>query len=313
MIEINENTSYVRVPTRALFEKDMSLAAKAIYSILCWCPENWEYSISGFEGLLKEGRAAISSALRDLEKHGYLTRKRVRDERGGLGKIDYKVYADPITVEREQGDRKQDNDTDNIISKEIIIEDNYINGINPFLLTADLGTFEKFLRRPLRTSEIEIWKSWKESNINPRILLLAFKDNEYRGINNNLSYVNETLNRWIREGCRTAKDVENAILDAWKRNITAKMNEIAEFSGKDPEQIGGANTVCFLVEWRDLINRAYRTRDKDFERMIETAPIEVFKYLSNDILYRAIEIYEKKGNLELLKAAYAAIEKEADQ
>lgn len=311
MIEINENTSYVRVPTRALFEKDMSLTAKAIYTILCWCPENWVYSISGFEGMLKEGRAAISSALQDLEKHGYLSRKRVRDERGGLGKIDYIVYADPIMVEREQGDRKLDKDTDNIISKETNIKENYINGINPDLLTADLGTFEKFLRRPLNPSEIPIWKKWKESGINPKIIERAIEDNEYRKSKMTLHHVDRTLQDWKESGLSSMKDIENYILDSTCRNTVTMFASKDSGDGLDPELAMYSTHAGELKGWRDDILEVYKTDGERFLRMISECPMEVFKYLPDNMLKIAVHYFDRIGDGERRAAAIKAIDEEA--
>ena len=313
MIEINENTSYVRVPTRALFEKDMSLTAKAIYSILCWCPENWEYSVSGFEGMLKEGRAAISSALHDLEKHGYLIRKRVRDERGGLGKIDYKVYADPITVERKQDDRKQDNNTDNIISKETNIEDNYINGINPFLLTADLGTFEKFLRRPLNPSEVPIWKKWKELGIDSKIIERAIEDNEYRQSKMTLHHVDRTLQEWKENGLSSLKDIENYILDATCQNTVLKLASREYGDTFDPELTLYTTHAGELKGWRDDILEVYKTDGESFLGRMSLCPTEVFKYLPDNMLKIAAHYFERIGDVERKEAAEMAMGKEADQ
>lgn len=54
MVEINEHTSYARVPTSVLRDKRIPLAVKGMYAVICGCSEDWDYSIKGDENVLFE-------------------------------------------------------------------------------------------------------------------------------------------------------------------------------------------------------------------------------------------------------------------
>ena len=59
-------------------------------------PENWDYTTKGLARICKDGVDSISAALKELEKHGYLTRQRIRDRHGRLGDIEYTIHEQPV-------------------------------------------------------------------------------------------------------------------------------------------------------------------------------------------------------------------------
>jgi hypothetical protein len=59
---------------------------------------NWHFSERGLTALFnKEGKASIHTALKNLEKFGYLQRTQARGIDGLLGKIDYFVATERMT------------------------------------------------------------------------------------------------------------------------------------------------------------------------------------------------------------------------
>lgn len=77
----------------------MSLKAKGLLSLMLSLPDDWDYSISGLATLSKDGKDSIMSALAELEKFGYLTRKRVTDEKGRFAGVEYNIFEVPQTKE----------------------------------------------------------------------------------------------------------------------------------------------------------------------------------------------------------------------
>jgi predicted transcriptional regulator len=55
-------------------------------------PENWDFSINGLAEILPDGRSSVAEGLRKLEKCGYLTREKKRDEKGKIIDVDYIIY-----------------------------------------------------------------------------------------------------------------------------------------------------------------------------------------------------------------------------
>ena len=67
---------------------ELSLKAKGLLSLMLSLPEDWDYTTKGLAHICKDGVDSITTALKELERHGYLTRQRLRYENGQLGDIE---------------------------------------------------------------------------------------------------------------------------------------------------------------------------------------------------------------------------------
>ena len=76
-------------------EKEMSLKGKGLLSLMLSLPDSWNYSVSGLVSLSKDGKDGVMSALAELEKFGYLTRKRVQNEKGQFSGLEYHIFEIP--------------------------------------------------------------------------------------------------------------------------------------------------------------------------------------------------------------------------
>ena len=74
VIRINKTQNYTVMSNYHLKEKDMSLKAKGLLSLMLSLPDNWDYSISGLVSICKENETEIKSILKELEEFGYLER-----------------------------------------------------------------------------------------------------------------------------------------------------------------------------------------------------------------------------------------------
>ena len=72
-------------------------------------PEDWDYTTKGLACICKDGVDSITSALKELENHGYLTRQRIRYENGRLGDITYTIHEKPVEQETEENPPKREN------------------------------------------------------------------------------------------------------------------------------------------------------------------------------------------------------------
>lgn len=89
------NEPHVLMPVNHFRDKDLSLKAIGLLSIVLSLPEDWDYSVKDLVTLSSDGYDSVSTALRELEAAGYLTRKRVRDSQGKYGKMTYMVNPKP--------------------------------------------------------------------------------------------------------------------------------------------------------------------------------------------------------------------------
>ena len=87
----------------------LSLKAKGLLSLMLSLPEDWDYTTKGLACICKDGVDSIGSTLKELEQHGYLTRKRVRFENGRLGDIEYTIHEKPARQETEEDPPKREN------------------------------------------------------------------------------------------------------------------------------------------------------------------------------------------------------------
>jgi hypothetical protein len=76
-------------------EKDMSLKAKGLLSLMLSLPDDWNYSVSGLVRLSKDGKDGVMSALGELESFRYLERIRTTDKKGRFSGIEYHIYEIP--------------------------------------------------------------------------------------------------------------------------------------------------------------------------------------------------------------------------
>ena len=75
--------------------KNLSLKAKGLLSLMLSLPEDWDYTTRGLASICKDGVDSISTALKELEAEGYLARKRFRRKDGSLGRMEYVIYEHP--------------------------------------------------------------------------------------------------------------------------------------------------------------------------------------------------------------------------
>jgi hypothetical protein len=78
-----------------LRDKELSLKAKGLLSLILSLPENWDYSVRGLAAISHECVDSISTILKELEQHGYLERKQQRNNGGRMGKMEYVIYEQP--------------------------------------------------------------------------------------------------------------------------------------------------------------------------------------------------------------------------
>lgn len=81
--------------------KVLSLAAKGLLKELLSLPSDWHLSIGGLAMVLKDGKDAISSALKELEDNGYITRQKQfsidKCGRRVFAGCFYTIYENPYT------------------------------------------------------------------------------------------------------------------------------------------------------------------------------------------------------------------------
>lgn len=132
VFRIEKTRDYTVMSNHHLRDKSLSLKAKGLLSLMLSLPEEWDYTTKGLARICKDGVDSICAGVRELEKHGYVIRQRVRNPNGQLGAIEYTILEQPRPP--EQGNPAQLNT--NRSSKEKSKKDlSSTEGSNPVLST----------------------------------------------------------------------------------------------------------------------------------------------------------------------------------
>ena len=97
VIRVNKTANYTVMSNHCFKEKDMSLKAKGLLSLMLSLPEDWDYSIGGLATLSRDGKDSVMNALKELEEHKYLKRIKKVDDKNQFAGYDYEVFEKPYT------------------------------------------------------------------------------------------------------------------------------------------------------------------------------------------------------------------------
>ena len=114
IIRVQKNKNYTVMANYHLREKNMSLKAKGLLSLMLSLPDGWDYSIAGLVTLSKDNKAAIKSTLKELKSFGYLKITMLKpDKTENRPRITYvyDVFETPLPEEeREKKEEKIEKD-----------------------------------------------------------------------------------------------------------------------------------------------------------------------------------------------------------
>ena len=96
-IKVNKTKDYTVMSNTHFREKNMSLKAKGLLSLMLSLPGDWDYSINGLVSICKENETAITSTLKELKLFGYLTVTKVMPNETSSGRIGYiyEIHENP--------------------------------------------------------------------------------------------------------------------------------------------------------------------------------------------------------------------------
>lgn len=67
VIRTEKFTNYTKIDNTYLEDKNISLKAKGLLTLMLYLPDVWNFNINGLRLLCKESRLAITNALKELE------------------------------------------------------------------------------------------------------------------------------------------------------------------------------------------------------------------------------------------------------
>ena len=223
VIRVHKNKNFTVMSNVHLRDKELSLKAKGLLSIMLSLPDDWSYSISGLCTICKESETAVKSALDELKARKYVVvnREEPSKENGGRIKYNYDVYEEPR--EEIQEVKKQGVENQGVV-------------FDPLLNTNNKNTENK-KNRYNRTSEMS------DTDFDSEIMQKVTELTDDEIIINGISYYLDTYRR------KTGKyhpDVSKSALD----NIIYTISVVLQDVWEDVESENG------LVR---MIDRHFRT------------------------------------------------------
>ena len=156
VFRIEKTRDYTVMSNHHLRNTGLSLKAKGLLSLMLSLPEDWDYTTKGLAKICKDGLDSICSAIKELEQHGYVKRKRVRNEKGQLKTIEYTILEQPQTAIPEQEKPKRENPVlDKPEQEKPILE-------NPTQLNTNISNNKKSNTDVLNTYPIKSYRNTAE-------------------------------------------------------------------------------------------------------------------------------------------------------
>ena len=210
--KVNKTKDYTIMSNYHLKEKNMSLKAKGLLSVMLSLPDNWDYSIAGLVAISQENETAIKSALSELKQFGYLEVIKLMPNESETGRIDYiyNVYEKPkqegekqevenlpleILDVENQGQLNTNNRILNNKSNNMNIISTINNNIYDFLQT-ELG-------RTLSSTDIEKVKEWEDNELTRYAVKVAILNGAYT-----INYIDTIIYNWQKLGIKSVSQAQ---------------------------------------------------------------------------------------------------------
>ena len=103
VLRVSKSNNYSVVHNGFINDQNISFKAKGVLLYFLSKPDGWEFYIKEMAKSSKDGVDAISSAINELEKAGYIKKVLKRNEHGNFsGGYDYNVFEVPQVEEEPE-------------------------------------------------------------------------------------------------------------------------------------------------------------------------------------------------------------------
>ena len=187
VFRVHKNKNYITMGKHHLKQKDMSLKAIGLLSIMLSLPEDWNYSVAGLKAIRSESKNTINAILQELEKFGYLVRTQIRNQNGIITGYNYDIYEEPYPKNPDMENPDMENPD----------MDNWYQLNNKELNTKELNNkrISKAFQKPTR-EELEAYKKEKGLDFNPNDFIDYYESNGWKVGRNPMRDWKATARRW---------------------------------------------------------------------------------------------------------------------
>lgn len=108
VFRVEKNKNYTTMSNHHFKEREMSLKAKGLLSLMLSLPDDWDYTIKGLVSICKESETAIKNVLNELKEFGYLEIVKTQNAKGQF-EYNYNIYENPEHKKPEVENPPMDN------------------------------------------------------------------------------------------------------------------------------------------------------------------------------------------------------------
>lgn len=112
VFRVEKKENYTIISNYHLQDKKLSNKAKGLLTIMLSLPPSWDMTLKGLVSLSSDGVDSIRSTISELEKNGYLSRSRSRDELGRMQNTEYTIHEQPKAEQSETKKSEPEQTTD---------------------------------------------------------------------------------------------------------------------------------------------------------------------------------------------------------
>lgn len=227
-----ESGNFVTIHKGFIQDSNLSWKAKGLLLYLLSRPDDWQIYETELIKHTSDGLSSLKSGIKELEKTGYIERKRKRDDKGRLKEYEYEVFEQPYHMRNSyvgktnvgnsnvgktyvgKSHTTNNNSTYNDLTNNNSTNNNSSSGASttqqpPPNSHSNVFNFYQEngfgMLRPIIVDQINNWID--DFNNNEDIVIEAFKE----AASNNVfkwSYVNSILRNWSEKGVKSIDDIE---------------------------------------------------------------------------------------------------------
>lgn len=226
-----ESGNFVTIHKGFIQDSNLSWKAKGLLLYLLSRPDDWQIYETELIKHTSDGLSSLKSGIKELEKTGYIERKRKRDDKGRLKEYEYEVFEQPYHMRNSyvgktnvgnsnvgktyvgKSHTTNNNSTNNDLTNNNSTNNNSSSGASTTQQPQPNSHSNVFnfyqengfgMLRPIIVDQISNWIN--DFNNNEDIVIEAFKE----AASNNVfkwSYVNSILRNWSEKGVKSVEDI----------------------------------------------------------------------------------------------------------
>jgi hypothetical protein len=246
--KVSHKKNFTVIDNTILRDKNTSLKAKAFLCYILCLPSDWDFSREGILTCIKEGKTALNTVLKELEKNGYL--KITNSTRAGKYYSKYEFYEIPYRkyLCRSLKPKRKLQSRKSVTEKTTQINTNKIstksNKSNKVIYRSDKSPIDEIKNQ---ISYSMLVKKYDEYDINKIIMVISKvitsdKEDEYtRNIFNSLTLYH--IEYVLKKAKSNSKKIIN--YDAWLKKVlcsippeTIPTNRESDFTNFVPSEDG---------------------------------------------------------------------------